>query len=252
MRAPRVRMTVFRLLLLIVIAAMASHSATDPNRARAAGRRERCLELAARHASLGSEYRRNAGGDAIMLEGAAWHEHMRREFERAAGDRTIPQPRSRTAPGVDRAAGGRGPAMKGGAGPPRETVAGTEDGQPARSGRSPQVGQHQVAGEPGTRGPAGHRAADQPPHAAGGLRRQVGRAGQGHRGGRRHPTVDLGRGGADHGASSVRARWHVGGQILFKGDAWIRPRSAAGSGSPGTGIRDVGSIADLDPKAGPG
>ncbi len=98
MKVPRIRMTVFRLILLIAIAAIAAHLAIEPNRTLAAVRRGRCLDLATRHATLGSEYRRNAGGDARMLKLAAWREHMRSEFERAAADRTIPVPRIRSSP----------------------------------------------------------------------------------------------------------------------------------------------------------
>jgi hypothetical protein len=58
-----------------------------------AARRERCFDIASRHASLAAEYRRNAEGDQGMLRIAAWHDHMKEMFENAA-DRpweTIPK-----------------------------------------------------------------------------------------------------------------------------------------------------------------
>ncbi len=42
-------------------------------------RRDRCYEIASRHASLSAEYRRNANGTRAMLRIAAWHDLMRRD-----------------------------------------------------------------------------------------------------------------------------------------------------------------------------
>jgi hypothetical protein len=74
------RLTVFRMLLGVAIAAILLHFLSDWMR----NRRERLLQLADRHARIGAEYHDNAGGNLDMLRIAAWHERMRREFERAA------------------------------------------------------------------------------------------------------------------------------------------------------------------------
>ena len=57
-------------------------------------RRDRCYEIASRHASLSAEYRRNANGDQGMLRIADWHDHMRRTFEEAANRPWEPIPKS--------------------------------------------------------------------------------------------------------------------------------------------------------------
>jgi hypothetical protein len=77
---PRTRLTVFRLMLAVAIAAIVCYSVANWS----GSRRERLLEIANRHARLGAEYRRNANGHDGMLWTASWHDHMRREFERAA------------------------------------------------------------------------------------------------------------------------------------------------------------------------
>ena len=98
MRRPPIRLTVFRLLLVIAVSAILLHLATDPLRSRARDRYERCLQLAASHANLGAGYQHNARGDIVMLKCAAWHEHMRREFERAAQQPQSPLPQSQPFP----------------------------------------------------------------------------------------------------------------------------------------------------------
>jgi hypothetical protein len=98
MRRTRMRLTVFRLLLVVAVGAILIHLATEPLKSRARERCARCIELAASHASLASEYRRNARSDAGMLWTDAWHEHMRGEFERAAQQPQCPVPRSQPFP----------------------------------------------------------------------------------------------------------------------------------------------------------
>jgi hypothetical protein len=92
------RLTVFRLLLVIAVSAIFLHLATDPLRSRARGRYERCMEIADSHARLAAEYERNARGWALMLRMSAWHEYMRGEFERAAHQPRSPLPRSQNFP----------------------------------------------------------------------------------------------------------------------------------------------------------
>jgi hypothetical protein len=92
------RLTVFRLLLVIAVSAILLHGATDPLRSRARERHERCMEIVDTHARLAAEYRRNAGGDAGMLLLAAWHEHMRREFKQATEQPQMPLPSSQPFP----------------------------------------------------------------------------------------------------------------------------------------------------------
>jgi hypothetical protein len=98
---PRMRLTVFRLLLIVAVAAILLHLGTDRLKGRARERYDRCVQLAASHASLAVEYRRNARGSASMLRIAAWHEHLRSEFERAARAPRSPTPRSQPFPPVD-------------------------------------------------------------------------------------------------------------------------------------------------------
>ena len=74
------RFTVFRLLLVVAIAAILLYFPSDWTRSR----RERFLQVADWHARIGAEYQRNAGGAAIRWRIAGWHEHVSREFERAA------------------------------------------------------------------------------------------------------------------------------------------------------------------------
>ncbi len=94
LRVPRMRLTVFRLMLVVAISAIAFYLISD----RFGSRRERLLEIANRHSRLGAEYRHNAGGSAGMLSIAAWHDHMRSEFERAAARPWAPSPSSHAFP----------------------------------------------------------------------------------------------------------------------------------------------------------
>jgi hypothetical protein len=57
-------------------------------------RRNRCYEIASRHASLAAEYRRNARGDRGMFRIADWHDHIRQTFEEAADRPWAPIPKS--------------------------------------------------------------------------------------------------------------------------------------------------------------
>jgi hypothetical protein len=95
MPKPRVRLTVQRLMVAVALLAFPLAYLAHPSRPR----RERCLELADRHARNGAEYRRNAGGRAAMLRIADWHDFLRAEFERAADEPWWrPIPKSHPAP----------------------------------------------------------------------------------------------------------------------------------------------------------
>lgn len=101
MRKIRIRLTVFRVLLAVAIAAILLHLAIEPFRDRARDHYNRCVSIAETHASLGAAYRKNAQGDPLRLKIAAWHEHMRREFEQAAQHPELPMPRSQPFPPRD-------------------------------------------------------------------------------------------------------------------------------------------------------
>src|SRR4051794_19986623 len=92
MRRPRSQLTVFRLLLVVAVAAILFHLATAPLRDRNQAHYERCMEIADTHARLAAEYRRNGRGDATMIRIATWHQHMRRGFEQAAERPEMPLP----------------------------------------------------------------------------------------------------------------------------------------------------------------
>lgn len=92
MRRTLPRPTLFRLLLAVAVVAILLFLVTDRIRSRSRQRRERYLQIAAWHGSLGAEYRRNARGQPSMLHTAAWHDHLRREFERAAADGRVAAP----------------------------------------------------------------------------------------------------------------------------------------------------------------
>ena len=81
MKFPRIRLTVFRSLLVVAVAAIFLHLGSEWLRSR----RERMLEVADWHARTGAEYRRNAGKNFRMSWVAVWHDSMRKEYERAAG-----------------------------------------------------------------------------------------------------------------------------------------------------------------------
>ena len=109
MRVTRPRLTVFRLLLVVVISAILIYAAIEPRRSLARQRYERCMQIAETHASLAAEYQRNSGGDAAMDTIAAWHRHMRAQFESAAERPRAPLPLSQPFPpaGWDPAPPGR-------------------------------------------------------------------------------------------------------------------------------------------------
>ena len=90
----RLRPTVQRVMLAIALLAFPLAFLAD----RSHQRRERCLEIADRHARIGAEYRRNAHGEPGMLLIAAWHEFMRSEFQRAADEPSRPIPKSHPLP----------------------------------------------------------------------------------------------------------------------------------------------------------
>jgi hypothetical protein len=84
MRLPRVRVTVFRLLLVVAVCAIVTHIVTEGLNRPALERTERCLAIADNHTRLSRDYRMNSRGQAGMLRIAAWHDHMRQVFEDAA------------------------------------------------------------------------------------------------------------------------------------------------------------------------
>jgi hypothetical protein len=84
MRPPRVRFTVFRLLLVVAVCAIVTYVVAEGPKDRAREHYKRCLVIADNHARLGDEYLRNARGNAGMLRIAVWHDYMRRVFEDAA------------------------------------------------------------------------------------------------------------------------------------------------------------------------
>ena len=98
MRPIRPKLTIFRAILAVAVAAILCFVLTEPIKRRALDHRRRLLEIAANHATSAREYARNAGGSPVMLKIAAWHDHMRREFERAAGRPDDPPPTSRPFP----------------------------------------------------------------------------------------------------------------------------------------------------------
>jgi hypothetical protein len=98
MGLPRVRLTVFRLLLVVAVCAIVTYVVTDGPKRRARERTEWCLVIADNHARLSREYWRNAQGNAGMLRIAAWHEHMRQVFEEAATQSGAPIPVSKPFP----------------------------------------------------------------------------------------------------------------------------------------------------------
>ena len=98
MLVPRLRLTVFRVLLAVAVCAIGSYLASESLRGSNGRRYEQCGVIADWHARTGREYRRNAGGAPSMLRIAAWHEHMRRVFEDAADRSESPLPRSQPFP----------------------------------------------------------------------------------------------------------------------------------------------------------
>jgi hypothetical protein len=89
MGRPRVRFTVRTMMIAMAVVALLLVWTFDRS-----ARRERCYEIAARHANLSAEYRRNANGNGGMLRIAAWHDHMRRMFENTADRPWEPIPAS--------------------------------------------------------------------------------------------------------------------------------------------------------------
>jgi hypothetical protein len=79
MRVPRIRFTTRTIMSAVAVVALLLVSPYDRST-----HRERCYEIASRHASLSAEYRRNAKGSSRMLTIAEWHDYMRRVFESAA------------------------------------------------------------------------------------------------------------------------------------------------------------------------
>ena len=89
MRLPRVRFTVRTMIVTVAIVGVLIGWSYDWS-----ARRERCFDIASRHASVAAEYRMNAKGDQGMLRIAAWHDHMNQMFENAANRPWEPIPRS--------------------------------------------------------------------------------------------------------------------------------------------------------------
>jgi hypothetical protein len=98
MRLPRVRLTVFRIMLAVAACAVVSDFTSEGLKGPTRKRYEQCVIIADNHARMGSEYRTNAGGDPLMLRIAAWHEHMRQVFEDAADRSESPLPMSQPFP----------------------------------------------------------------------------------------------------------------------------------------------------------
>lgn len=98
MRPIRPKLTIFRAILAVAVAAILCFVLTEPIKRRALDRHHRLLQIAASHGSLAGEYARNSAGSPGMLKIAAWHDHMRREFERAAGRPDELPPTSRPFP----------------------------------------------------------------------------------------------------------------------------------------------------------
>ena len=90
----RMRLTVFRLLLVVALSAIVFHVATDPSKRRAKEHYERCMHLADWHETLARDYQKGQEGNAGMLKIAAWHRSIRDEFARAAEESLAPVPRS--------------------------------------------------------------------------------------------------------------------------------------------------------------
>jgi hypothetical protein len=95
-RLPRVRFTVRTMMVTVAIVSLLMVWSYDWS-----ARRERCLDIASRHASLAAEYRRNAKGGQGMLKIAAWHDHMKQIFEDAANRPWEPIPKSSPLPPAD-------------------------------------------------------------------------------------------------------------------------------------------------------
>jgi hypothetical protein len=89
MRLPRVRFTTRAIMIAVAVVAVLLMCFYDRST-----HRERCYDIASRHASLSTEYRRNARGSDDMLKIATWHDHMRRMFENAANRVWEPVPQS--------------------------------------------------------------------------------------------------------------------------------------------------------------
>jgi hypothetical protein len=93
MRLPRVRFTMRTMMVAVAVVAVLMVWSYDWS-----ARRDRCYEIASRHASLSAEYRRNAKGDQGMFRIADWHDYMRRTFEEAADRPSEPIPKSLPCP----------------------------------------------------------------------------------------------------------------------------------------------------------
>ena len=98
MRLPRVRLSVFRMILAVAVCAIVSYVVSEQLKGPIREGYERCRATADSHSRMGREYRRNAGGDPVMLRIASWHEHMRRVFEEAAARPESPLPISQPFP----------------------------------------------------------------------------------------------------------------------------------------------------------
>jgi hypothetical protein len=98
MRLPRVRLSVFQMILAVVVCAIVSYVVSEPLRGPVRERYERCRSTADNHSRTGNEYRRNAEGDPVRLRIASWHEHMGRVFDEAAARPETPLPISQPFP----------------------------------------------------------------------------------------------------------------------------------------------------------
>lgn len=98
MRPIRPKLTIFRTILAVAVAALLCYVVTEPMKRQALDRRQRLMAIAASHGSLAGEYGLHSAGRPGMLRTASWHDHMRREFERAATRPDDPPPQSRPFP----------------------------------------------------------------------------------------------------------------------------------------------------------
>jgi hypothetical protein len=89
MRLPRVRFTVRTMMVTVAVVGVLMVWSYDWS-----ARRERCFDIASRHASLAAEYRRNARADQGMLRIATWHDYMKQMFVSAANRPWEPIPKS--------------------------------------------------------------------------------------------------------------------------------------------------------------
>ncbi|MDG3006326.1 hypothetical protein [Paludisphaera mucosa] len=98
MRRIRVRITVFRMVLAVEVAAIVIFVATDRWKRITAGRSANYRAVAGGHAVLAKGFREEAEWNPASLRMARWHEFLSREFEQAAAHPWGPVPLSPLSP----------------------------------------------------------------------------------------------------------------------------------------------------------